>query len=102
MNINTANNINTARRQANSYAKAQEIIKEGYCFHKDADSDVIAVIKPGTTAAAYWINMIEPGCDCPDYMKHPGTFCKHTMAWDILQEEAAMWEAQCAEYDATH
>jgi SWIM zinc finger len=98
MTINPANNINEARRMANSYAKAQQIIKEGYTFHKDADSDVIAVCKPGRLAASYWINMLEPGCDCPDYRKH-GKYCKHTLANGILEDDAANMEAQCAEYD---
>jgi hypothetical protein len=92
------NNINTARREANSYAKALEILKAGYTFTKDAETEVIAVCKPGRLAASYWLNMMEPGCDCPDYMKR-GNFCKHTMAWGILQEEEASMEAQCAEYD---
>lgn len=96
---NIANNINSARRAANCYAKAEQIIKEGYRFEKDADSEVIAVIKPGKLAASYWINLLSEGCDCPDFMKH-GNFCKHTMANDLLEDEMAGLEAQCAEYDA--
>ena len=97
----TTNNINTARREANCYTKALQIIKEGYTFTKDADSEVIAVCKPGQLAASYWINMISEGCDCPDFQKH-GTFCKHTMANDLIEDEAKMWESICAEYDANN
>ena len=83
---------------ANSYAKAIEIIKEGYTFSKDAETGVIAVCKPGRLAASYWINVLEEGCDCPDYMKH-GKYCKHTLANGILEEEEASMEAQCELYD---
>ena len=95
MNTNSTNNINTARREANSYAKALEILKEGYSFTRE-NEDSIAVCKPGRLAASYWI--VDGECDCPDFMKH-GNFCKHTLANGILEEEAASMEAQCAEYD---
>jgi SWIM zinc finger len=98
MTTNTANNINTARRLANSAAKAEQILKEGYRFEKDADSEVIAVIKPGRLAASYWLNMLSEGCDCPDYLKN-GSFCKHTIANGILEDEEASLQFQCELYD---
>jgi hypothetical protein len=62
---------------------------------------VVAVCKPGSLAAAYWLNMLSEGCDCPDSLK--GNYCKHEMCWDAIQAEAkdvaAMLEAQCAEYE---
>ncbi len=98
-------NASDAIAQANRFDRAKQLLTDGYTFHKDADSDVVAVVKPGTTAAAYWLNMITEGCDCPDYMKNSRP-CKHMIAWDILQaqeaEELAGLEAQCAEYDALH
>jgi hypothetical protein len=97
MNSSTPNNINAAIKQANRRERALNILKEGYKF-EDMGEGVIAVTKPGTTAAAYWLNMITPGCDCPDAMK--GNNCKHEIAWEILQDEAKMWDAACAEYDA--
>ena len=91
-------NINTARREANSYAKAEEIIKEGYSFTDElGDGTLIAVVKPGRLAASYWITDGE--CDCPDFMQR-GTFCKHTMAHSIKQDEEKMMEALCAEWEA--
>ena len=91
----TPANINEARRLANSYAKAEEIIKEGYQFTFE-NSGSIAVCKPGRLAASYWI--VDGECDCPDFLNR-GTFCKHTLANRILREEEESLEAQCAEYD---
>lgn len=93
------NNINTAIAQATRFTRAIEIIKAGYTFHKDADSEVVAVCKPGEMKATYWINMLSEGCDCPDRMK-TGNRCKHELAWNIIEDERANMEAQCAEYDA--
>ena len=97
MSSSTPNNINTAIKQALRRERAELIIKEGYKF-EDMGEGVIAVIKPGTTAAAYWINMITPGCDCPDSLK--GNNCKHEIAVEILKDEEKMWNAACAEYEA--
>jgi SWIM zinc finger len=94
-------NINLAVQQANRYERAKTLLKEGYTFHKDQGSDVVAVCKPGRLAASYWLNMLSEGCDCPDFLKR-GQPCKHMLAWDILEakamEEAGL-EAQCAEYE---
>lgn len=98
MNINTPKNAQQALQQATRFDRAEQIIKEGYTFHKDADSEVIAVCKPGSTAAAYWINMLSEGCDCPDYMKNCAA-CKHMIAWEILKEEEAGLEAQCKQWE---
>ena len=92
-------NINTAIAEANRLNRAFEIIKAGYTFTKDADSDVVAVCKPGDLHASYWINMLSPGCDCPDHMR-TGRPCKHMMALEIKKEEEAMMEALCAEWEA--
>ncbi len=87
-------NINTAIAQANRFSRAIQIIKDGYCFTVE-NSGSIAVCKPGRLAASYWITDGE--CDCPDRMK--GNVCKHELAWEILEDERANMEAQCAEYD---
>ena len=81
--------INQAIAQANRFTRAMNILKEGYTFHKDADREVIAVCKPGEEKATYWINMLTPGCDCPDSMKN-GNRCKHELAWSILEDEREM------------
>jgi hypothetical protein len=97
MTNRTPRNAQEAMMQALRFERAKQILKEGYTFHPDADSDVVAVCKPGSLPAAYWLNMLEPGCDCPDFLKR-GQPCKHMIAWEIL-EATASFEAQCAEYE---
>jgi hypothetical protein len=91
-------NAQEALQQANRLQRARAILAEGYTFHKDKDSEAVAVCKPGRLAASYWINLLSEGCDCPDSMK--GNDCKHLLAWDILQtekaDEQANMEWQCA------
>jgi hypothetical protein len=96
--MTTPRNAQEAMQQALRFERAKQIIKEGYTFHQDADSDVVAVCKPGSLAAAYWLNMLSDGCDCPDFLKTHKP-CKHMIAWEILEDDAANMEAQCAEYD---
>ena len=106
MNTNTATiNINDAIAQANRNTRALQILKEGYKFTKEA-SGSIAVCKPGELHASYFIGEHvdgTTGCDCPDKAK-TGKPCKHEIAWNILQDEEAdearMWEAQCAKWEA--
>jgi hypothetical protein len=101
MNTINPRNASEALRYARTAERAQNILKEGYTFHRDPNSDVVAVCKPGRLAASYWLNMLEPGCDCPDFRKHKD-YCKHTLASEMLEareDEEAGLEAQCAEYD---
>ena len=107
MNTNTNTiNINEAIAQANRNTRALQIIEEGYTFTQDADTKMVAVCKPGKLAASYFIGEHvdgSNGCDCADKAK-TGKPCKHEIAWNILQDEEAnearMWEAQCAQWDA--
>ena len=101
--LNTPKSAQDARRMANSFAKAQAILEEGYRFTQE--NGMVAVVKPGELHAAYWIGEHADGtsgCDCPDFVKH-GKFCKHTLAVGILAEqeaqEEAMWNAICAQYE---
>jgi hypothetical protein len=94
-------NAQEALQQANRLQRARAILAEGYTFHKDKDSEAVAVCKPGRLAASYWINLLSEGCDCPDSMK--GNDCKHLLAWKLLETEkaddAANMEAQCKQWE---
>lgn len=77
-----------ARDLAVRNERARQIIAEGYSFFADADPDMdlVAVCKPGSLAAAYWITQRGTVCDCKDFegnRKH----CKHIFAWQIVQAE---------------
>ena len=93
-----SNNINTAIAEALRMERALTILKEGYSFTDElGDGTLIAVCKPGKLAAAYWIMFGK--CDCPDFMK-TGRDCKHMIASEIKQDEEAMMEALCKEWEA--
>lgn len=99
---NTPRNAQEAIAQANRYARAEQIIQEGYKFTKDADSGMVAVCKPGDLHASYWIGEHvdgTTGCDCPD-KKKTGKPCKHEIANEILEEEKAAFNAQAAQWEA--
>lgn len=84
----TPKNAVEANEQAKRLDRAKALLAEGYTFYRDADSEVIAVCKPGRLAASYFINMLTPGCDCPDFLKTEQA-CKHMYAYEILQNEEA-------------
>lgn len=67
-------------RLAKRTSAATETIKLGYTYWTDETG--VAVCKPGTLAAEYWIT--ENGCSCPDFAHH-GDFCKHTVAAAYVQ-----------------
>ena len=98
----TPRNAQEAARLTRSYAKALECIAAGYTFSRDEEIGMTAVCKPGELHASYWIcdrpELVAPhgGCSCPDYDKHPGTFCKHILAYQELQNQ----EAEAEEYFA--
>ena len=111
-------NVQEALAQANRLQRAQQILKDGYTFTQDADTQMVAVCKPGELHAAYWIGEHVDGtngCDCADRVKTQKP-CKHEHAWELVKaeqaDEARMWEAQCKqweeeneelpEYDAIH
>jgi hypothetical protein len=109
---NKPRNAQEALQQAVRLERAKQLIEEGYTFTKDADTNMVAVCKPGELHAAYWIGEHVDGtngCDCPDAVK--GNYCKHEICWDMIQanaqqalpltdaDEAAMWEAQCKKHD---
>ena len=52
--------------------------------------------KPGRLAADYFINTVTGECDCPDFAKH-GDFCKHTIAAELVDEDAH-YDAMAAQY----
>jgi hypothetical protein len=99
-------NAQEAKAHALRHERAVQIVKEGlYSFYADKDTDAVAVCRKGSFAATYWLNLMEPGCDCPDAVK--GNFCKHERAWAIIQDEAAarladeeaIMEAQCKQWE---
>lgn len=115
-------NAMEALRQATVFARAEQIISDGYSFWPDEDTtlDMVAVCKPGFLHADYWITENGTVCDCPDFEKRKDV-CKHLAAWDIVQrkkipqlastsletvrrhvedrERTAMYEAQMAQLD---
>ena len=114
-------NAMEALRQATVFARAEQIISDGYSFWPDEDPtmDMVSVCKPGFLHADYWITDGGLVCDCPDFAKFKD-FCKHTIAWGIVKrdripqlastslavirqhiedrERMAMWEAQAAQF----
>ena len=90
-----------ALRYARTWERAQNLIAQGYGFWQTegaAPTDAVAVLKPGETSPAYWLNEAFSGldtCTCPDFEKH-GDYCKHLIAWDEVCRDAA----RCAEYEA--
>jgi hypothetical protein len=100
-------NAQEAMAHALRHERALQIVAEGlYSFYADKDTDAVAVCRKGSFAATYWLNLMEPGCDCPDSLK--GNYCKHERAWSILQDNAAAadeqanMEAQCKEWEDYH
>ncbi len=93
-------NLTAIRRLANSWTKAQSLLKEGYqfieCTLPDSPVKLVAVRKPtdAQDAPSYWIHEnfsapeIKNGCSCPDFAKH-NDYCKHTLAWEEIQKETA-------------
>lgn len=100
--VSQARNASEALQQAIRFDRAKQVLAEGYTFHKDADTEAIAVCKRGSTAAVYWIDLLSTGCDCPDRLK-TGKECKHELAYEFLQaektEEAGMWESICRQWE---
>lgn len=101
----TPKTAQAAIAQANRFQRAQAILTQGYTFSQDVELNTVLVTKPGRLAAEYTIGEQltgRDGCSCPDFQR-TGIPCKHMMAWEIVQkqeeEEAQMWEAQCARYD---
>ena len=84
-------NATEALRVARAEEKAKVIISEGYTFEKQEGTELIAVCKPGHSAAAYWIwdapDGFWQGCNCPASVANGGNFCKHTLAYERLLEE---------------
>ena len=94
------NNINTAIAQANRNTRAQQILKDGYTFTQEASGSV-AICKPGELHASYWIGEQVDGtngCDCADKAK-TGLPYKHELAWNMLQDEEAQFEAMAAKWE---
>ena len=97
----TPKNATQALRLIRTTERANNLISEGYTFFEDKEADYVAVCKPGREAASYFMST-ENGdfkCECPDFVKN-GDYCKHTICWGSMQDEAEMWEAICAEVDA--
>lgn len=94
--MNNPTNINEAVALAVRFERAKAILAEGYTFSQDKETGAVAACKPGSLAASYWINGLVDGCDCPDATQRGKGVCKHSLAWELLQEEM-MWEAQCEE-----
>ena len=88
-----------AARLIRCYGKALEIIGEGYQFIAAGEptelsaQNIIVVLKPnGETYHIYTGWQTRPnGCTCPDFANHPGSFCKHTLAYQetLDQQEQA-------------
>ena len=93
-------NINAARRQAACFAKAKTMTAAGYELLTIGGYKDLFVVK-SAEGNEYGVDLQFSKCDCPDFVKHGGT-CKH-LIWAGMRldeaEEAAMWEAACAQYD---
>lgn len=87
-----------ALRLARAEEKAIQIIAEGYTFEPQEGTELVAVCKPGQSAAAYWIwdapDGFWQGCNCPASVANGGAFCKHLQAYRRIQEEEAHILAQ--------
>jgi hypothetical protein len=95
---NEPKNANDASRFFRTATYAAKIVAEGlYQFEQDAETKTVYVMKPGRLAASYTITE-EDGCDCPNFLEHGG-YCKHTLAWAEIKENAKMWEAICSEVE---
>ncbi len=106
-------NINEAVKQANRNSRAQNMQAEGYTVVIYKDWLTVEIHKPGNTTMMqdYMVNRLERTCTCEDAKR--GNYCKHQMFVELVmetypqgkqaleeaQDEAAMWEAICAEYD---
>lgn len=109
------NSINEAIAQANRNARALNMKAEGYYTLAYANWLTVEVYKPGNQNMRpdYTVNRAESTCTCPDFGK-TGKICKHQMFVELMlankpeaqtalaeaKEEAAMWNAVCAEYEA--
>lgn len=93
-------NINAARRQAASFAKAKAMTAAGYELLTIGGYKDLFVVK-SPEGNEYAVDLEFRKCDCPDFGKHGGT-CKH-LIWAGMKldeaEDAAMWTSICAEHD---
>ena len=104
------NTINQAIAEANRNTRAQNMKAEGY-YLQTGDWNKVEIFKPGNAGLLpdYTVNRTEATCTCKDFEKTNKT-CKHQMFVELeaekypqaqeVMEEAKMWEAICAEYDA--
>ena len=84
-----------ALRLARAEEKAKAIIAEGYSFELNPEIQVVTVCKPGIPYADYFMNLssvallplLPLGCSCPSFQKSGAGYCKHTLAYERLQEE---------------
>ena len=90
-------NATEALRVARAEEKAKQIIAEGYSFELKPEIEVVTVCKPNQPYASYFINLssvallplLPLGCSCPSFQKSGVGYCKHTLAFERLQEEEA-------------
>lgn len=95
--ISTPANAVDAMRLARAEEKAKQIIAEGYSFELHPEIEVVTVNKPGIPSASYFINLssvallplLPLGCSCPSFQNSGAGYCKHTLAFERLQEEEA-------------
>jgi predicted nucleic acid-binding Zn finger protein len=105
-NLSEINPVNAtdALRFARTLEKAKAILAAGYYFELDAELELVFVCKPGQLSAAYWIflgegdEILPRGCQCPDFT-HRGGYCKHTLAWNMLEAEREEEERKIARYE---
>jgi len=96
MNFIPTNAID-AMRLARAEEKANAIIAEGYSFKFYSELEIVTVCKPKQPYASYFINLssvellplLPLGCSCPSFQKSGAGYCKHTLAFERLQEEEA-------------
>lgn len=88
LNLTEPRTAPEALRQATVFARAEQIISDGYSFwpYTDTTIDMVAVCKPGFLHADYWITDGGKVCDCPDFEKHKDV-CKHVAAWAIVKRD---------------
>ena len=93
-----------AARYCRTVDRAKGLLKEGYIF-APMDGDPTSFFAHTPTGNVYTVfthidfPTYRPKCSCPDFEKH-GDFCKHLLcAAEILNDDAAKWDAICADHD---
>lgn len=96
----TPKTASEAARLATLAERAEQIIRDGYTFSRDAELGVTYVCKPGHLLASYWIT--DGKCDCPARQREALGTCKHQIAAEILRDEEKRVAAQVAQLEEAY